>query len=94
MNKLQMEVLENKPHPIDVIQESHRELDSMRKSNILLSKPVITFGDINLIYPNTINLITGQIGTHKSRFAEHLISTIISKDANSKILDLSYKKKR
>lgn len=42
-------------------------------------KPILFYGNEGLIYPNTINIIQGKSGVHKSRLEGHLISSLISK---------------
>jgi hypothetical protein len=57
-----------------------KELLRERKSkSITFSKPIVLREDIPIIFPNTINLIQGQAGVHKSRFGELLMSVILKK---------------
>lgn len=46
---------------------------------IILSLPIIKHNDIPVIFPNTINVIQGQAGVHKSRVAEHLCASLLKK---------------
>ena len=49
-------------------------------STIHFRKPLLERENIGIIYPYTINLIQGGYGTHKSRLAETICSTFLSKD--------------
>ena len=53
------------------------------KNTIQFSKPIITINGQPLFYPRTINVIQGKSGTHKSRLAEHLCSTLLKNDNNN-----------
>jgi hypothetical protein len=60
-----------------------RVLDSrdnlkVKKSDVIeFSKPVITQESKPVIFPNTINIIQGQAGSHKSRLAENICSAFL-----------------
>ncbi len=45
-------------------------------------EPIVTWEGAPLIYPNTINIIQGQSGVHKSRLAELIVRSILSKEAD------------
>lgn len=47
--------------------------------DISFSKPILKHGDNAIIFPNTINVIQGQAGVHKSRVAETICSAILAK---------------
>lgn len=49
-------------------------------STIHFRKPLLERENVGIIYPYTINLIQGGYGTHKSRLAETICSTFLSKD--------------
>jgi hypothetical protein len=44
------------------------------------SEPILTQDGEGIIWPHTINLVQGQTGTHKSRVAELICSTLIAKN--------------
>ena len=47
---------------------------------ISISKPVIKQGENALIFPNTINVIQGQAGVHKSRLAEFICASFLKQN--------------
>jgi len=77
---------------LNKVLKSNLELDELRKSEITLSKPIITMRDTKLIFPNSTNVISGKIGTHKSRFMEHMIACILSSGDSTNLLELKYNK--
>lgn len=52
------------------------------RNTIYFRKPLIVRDKIGVIYPNTINIIQGGFGTHKSRFAESICSAFLSNNGN------------
>ncbi|MCI4667829.1 MAG: toprim domain-containing protein [Bacteroidia bacterium] len=76
-------------HLLTLIRSS-KSLDERVKTKISFSKPIISQNDIPWIYPNTIVVIQGQTGTHKSRLVETIGSAIISHSGpENNILGLS-----
>jgi hypothetical protein len=59
--------------------EIQADLKSRMADSISFSKPILNHGDNAIIFPNTINVIQGQAGVHKSRVAETICSAILSK---------------
>jgi len=59
--------------------EIQADLKSRMADSILFSKPILKHGDNAIIFPNTINVIQGQAGVHKSRVAETICSAILAK---------------
>lgn len=53
---------------------THEKLKQLKASAIKFSEPVLRHGENAVIYPNTINVIQGQAGVHKSRLAEIISS--------------------
>ncbi len=45
---------------------------------ITFEKPLIYFGENGVIFPNSINVVQGQNGSHKSRFAQLLSSLFLA----------------
>ncbi|MBI1933440.1 MAG: PriCT-2 domain-containing protein [Ignavibacteriales bacterium] len=76
---------------LNVLIESEKVFDEMRKSPINFKSPLVKMGSINLIYPGTVNLIQGAFGSHKSRLAEHIISALLNITDN-KILGMECNK--
>jgi energy-coupling factor transporter ATP-binding protein EcfA2 len=58
------------------------KLRSSKSQTIVFEKPLIYFGDNGVIFPNSINVVQGQNGSHKSRFAQLLSSLFLSKSGN------------
>jgi hypothetical protein len=59
--------------------EIQADLKLRMADNISFSKPILKHGDNAIIFPNTINVIQGQAGVHKSRVAETICSAILAK---------------
>ena len=59
--------------------EIQADLKNRMADSISFSKPILKHGDSAIIFPNTINVIQGQAGVHKSRVAETICSAILSK---------------
>ena len=58
------------------------------KNEIYFSEPLILRENVGIIFPNTINIIQGKAGVHKSRLTEDLCSLLIS-NSNSNQLGFS-----
>jgi hypothetical protein len=58
------------------------EIRKAKSGPINLSRPIITLGDIPVIYPNTISMVQGKTGTHKSHIAQNIVSAVIAKESN------------
>lgn len=50
--------------------------------DIKFAQPLLMLGDIGIIYPNTITVIQGQKGVHKSRLTENLCAAFLSGNPN------------
>jgi hypothetical protein len=59
--------------------EIQADLKNRMADSISFSKPILKHGDNAIVFPNTINVIQGQAGVHKSRVAETICSAILSK---------------
>ena len=79
-----------RPEGLKKVYEDARELDEARKRPVKFSDPLITMGEIKLIFPRSTNLVQGSYGVHKSRIIEHLIATILKGEGEEPILDLEY----
>ena len=62
---------------LEVILQTRARLRQRKSEEITFSKPIISWNDLSIIFPNTINLIQGQAGSHKSRIAELLMSVML-----------------
>jgi hypothetical protein len=52
-------------------------MENIRK-HIEFSKPIISRNGVGVIYPNTINIVQGKSGVHKSRLAEYLCCSLLN----------------
>ena len=50
-----------------------------KQTPIEFSTPIINRFDESVFYPNTINMIQGQTGTHKSRLVESILGAVLRK---------------
>jgi len=55
------------------------ELQNLINTEIVFSKPILLHNNNAVVFPNTINVIQGQSGSHKSRLGEHIASAFIKK---------------
>lgn len=70
---------ETQMHPnVKQLFESQRRLREKVVSILTPPQPILFQGDQAILFPNTIMVIQGQSGVHKSRVAEHICSTFIS----------------
>lgn len=67
------------PSNLQKILQCQKLLRFNKSKPILLSLPIIKHNEIPVIFPNTINVIQGQAGVHKSRLAEHLCASLLKK---------------
>lgn len=65
-----------KPY-LPVILETQKKLREAKARPVIFSPPIITHLGKQVIHPNTINVIQGQAGVHKSRVAELICSTLL-----------------
>ena len=67
---------------------SHR-VNEISKRSISFSSPIIKQKGKPLFFPKTINIIQGKMGSHKSRMAEHIASTLLTSNMETPILGLT-----
>jgi hypothetical protein len=76
------EAVQESQHYLTHLQTSQRSLYERAKHPITFSNPMLSLGgEIPLLYPNTINVISAKTGKHKTRFAELLCSVILKNPA-------------
>ncbi|MFT7197947.1 MAG: DNA primase [Marinoscillum sp.] len=63
--------------------EISNQIELRSKSEIKWDRPILTCDDQKVIYPNTINVIQGGPGTHKSRLSETIAAALVSSGQNS-----------
>lgn len=74
---------------LEKIFKSRNILKENIRKKITFSKPIIFLNDEPLFYPRTINVLQGKSGTHKSRLAEHICSSLLKKkNFDSELLGL------
>jgi hypothetical protein len=56
---------------------TNEKLRSLKEKEIKFSLPVLRQGENAVIFPNTINVIQGQAGVHKSRLAETVCAAFL-----------------
>jgi len=60
-----------------ILASRNKLLENIRK-HIEFSKPIISREGVGVIYPNTINIVQGKSGVHKSRLAEYLCCSLLN----------------
>ena len=69
-------------HYLTHLQSAQRSIYERAKHPITFSNPLLSFhGEIPLMYPNTVNVISAKTGKHKTRFAELLCSALLKHPA-------------
>lgn len=66
------------------------KLKERSKQDIQYSRPILTQNDKPIIFPRSINIIQGKMGSHKSRMAEHIVSALLT--TNSELTILGFRK--
>src|SRR5882724_3822986 len=67
------------PTYLQVLLDTSEELRIRKSQKVNFEKPIITYGKYGIIFPNTITLIQGPAGAHKSRLAQGFCSLVLSK---------------
>lgn len=67
-----------KPY-LPAILEIQKKLREAKARPVIFSPPIVAHLGKQVIYPNTINVIQGQAGVHKSRVAELICSTLLKR---------------
>ena len=68
------------------ILQTQERIRKRKREEITFSKAIISRSDMPIIFPNTINLIQGQAGSHKSRFGELFMSIVLKRPECSREL--------
>ena len=78
---------------VPILLETKDQISLLKNKQIKFEGPAITIQESPVLFLNTINLIQGKTGTHKSRFSELLVSTVLkSQYDKEQLLGLSKKK--
>jgi hypothetical protein len=62
---------------LKIVLETKEKLKERKASIIKFAEPVLKQSDNAVIFPNTINVIQGQAGVHKSRLAEMICASFL-----------------
>lgn len=60
--------------------EISQKIQELSTQSIVFSKPIIDLVNTGIIFPNTINVIQGRKGVHKSRLTELFCSCLLNRD--------------
>lgn len=74
---------------LDKLLNTQKELRNRKAQNIEFSKAFLFQNENPVIFPNTINVIQGQAGCHKSRLAENFAACLISNSKSNEALNLT-----
>lgn len=90
-DEIQRLATETSPAPasseLEAMLETESRLREKSMGKIEKPKPILKQGDVAIIYPNTINVIQGQAGSHKSRLVETICSAFLkTKDCENELL--------
>jgi hypothetical protein len=77
----ELSVSSHSPQPLfnnlETVLKTRELLRARKLEEITFAKAIISRNNLPIIFPNTINLIQGQAGVHKSRFAELFMSILL-----------------
>lgn len=72
---------------LDTILKSRDLIKDRKSKDVKFSQPVLKQGENAILFPNTINVIQGQAGVHKSRLAENICAAFLKKhDCHNELL--------
>lgn len=91
LSKLDEDEAQTVEHPkannLEIILATSEKLRVAKGKEIRFADPILMQGENPFIYPQTINVIQGQAGVHKSRLAETLCSSVLKKsDCKNELL--------
>lgn len=64
---------------LEKILHSRQQIKERKSKDVKFSQPVLKQGENAIFFPNTINVIQGQAGVHKSRLAENICAAFLKK---------------
>ena len=73
---------------LEKILASREKIRKRSCETVTFSSPIISFNDVGIIYPNTINVIQGKKGVHKSRLTEVFCALMLCQDLIKKFLGM------
>ncbi|MBL7819939.1 MAG: hypothetical protein JNL65_04935 [Saprospiraceae bacterium] len=62
---------------LKIVLDTSIKLKAIKSKEIQFSKPILKHGDNSVFFRNTINVIQGQAGVHKSRLAEYICASFL-----------------
>ena len=65
------------------LRQNQEKIEARACQDIRFAQPLLTLGDIGVIYPNTIIVIQGQKGVHKSRLTENFCAAFLNMNTNN-----------
>lgn len=68
------------------LREIQETIESKACQDIRFAQPLLTLNGVGIIYPNTISVIQGQKGVHKSRLTENLCAACVKMDVNREFI--------
>ena len=72
---------------LEIILSSRALIKERKSKDVKFSQPVLKQGENAIIFPNTINVIQGQAGVHKSRLAENICAAFMKRyDCHNELL--------
>jgi len=77
------------PTLLQIILDSEQKLRERMKEKISFVQPIIKHDENDLFYPNSLNVIQGKMGSHKSRFVGDVASLLLHKDITPRISGMS-----
>ena len=71
---------------VTLLREIQETIESKACQDIRFAQPLLTLDGVGIIYPNTLTVIQGQKGVHKSRLTENICAAFVKTDANREFI--------
>lgn len=68
------------------LEQTRETIEARACEEIHFAQPLLTLNDIGIIYPNSITVIQGQKGVHKSRLTENFCAAFLSANFNREFI--------
>jgi hypothetical protein len=79
-----------KSDELQMVLKLSADLRELKKSDITFANPILKQSEFPVFFPRTINVIQGQTGTHKSRLAEIICSSLLRlPECNNDLLEFN-----
>lgn len=66
--------------PLQLVLRSQAKLERRIRDRIVFAQPHLTLNGSGLVFPNSIVIIQGKTGVHKSRLVESIVSCLLASD--------------